>query len=574
MLKLERFPLPPNAPYQINKKATDENVLYVVGDDAVRNNLPDDLWFYIRTYKDVHSDGRYYDPTMPRGKYSVILAPANELLATLTIDEQKRLYKCYHDTKRLLETINEDNIINILHTIGDMCSNVIQRIQLDQKAVDYVRTSNIPIPEASRKSTEKSYHKKEMTFYYDDYVYSIAISTIIKLLIPLLGDIVARCYQGVNIKTYAKETYASIILHTIFQNSPVLIDTYKKLENYVFPTVIKAEKDKFNTSKRNNMTNAYIQDQTHFSYVLHGYTQERICYYLFSQILVKKLATVNHYISGPSGEKSDLMKYLHTSIKNSYDSLISSLSQKSSNNENTLAVRNDTDTDTNQTDETTDTHLEQSSRISDQPADRSIFINYTAQLAVEKHLKRHNMSISDYKKACVFYEKNLRHVSPLTNALVASYMGHCVGGAKGIRYLTLKNYIPLMVATQLMLASHDFIDVVHLFTATSTPKTTPFTSIESSLQQNYKVSNEYTQCLTLYPYALGKNKNNAAKIGIETQLDAIITWITQNDHYYKTAPTIQKYLTEDPVPEHNTPIQYKERVAANVCSIILDHHQE
>ena len=576
MLTLDRIHLPQNAPNQVPKKDTDENVLHVVGDDNVRNGLPNDLWFYIRTYRDILSEDRYSDPTMPHGKYYVILTPAIELLNTLTIEEQRHIYKCYHDAKRLLETINTDNSIDILHKIGDMWSNMIQRIQLDQKAVDYVRTSNIPIPEESRKSTEKSYHKKEMTFYYDDYVYSIAISTIIKLLIPILGDAVTRCYQSVNIKTHAKETYASIILHTIFQNSPVLVDAYKKLENYVFPTVLKAEKDKFTTSKRNNAANAYTLDQTRFSYIMNGYTQDRMCHYIFSQVLVKKLATINHYINESGGEKkSDFMTFLHTNIKYSYDSLIVNLSQKKSkNSENVLAVRNDMDTDINQTDENTETHLEQSSRISDQPADRSIFINYTAHLAVEKHLKRHNMSIPDYKKACAFYEKNIQHVSPLTNALVASYMGYCVGGAKGIRYLTLKNYIPLMVTTQLMLASRNFIDVVHLLTATSSPKTTPFTSIESSLQQNYKVSNEYIQCLTLYPYSLGKNKDNNTKIGIETQIDTIITWITQNDHHHKTAPSIQKYLAEDPAPDPNTPIQYEERVAANICSIILDHHQE
>ena len=571
MLRLERFVLDKDTSNQVNRKSTNENALCVIADDDVKNGATETLWFYVRTYKDIHSDGAQNDPTMPYGKYAVILAPANDLLSRLTTEEQKDIYKCYYESKAHLKNMNNTNRLDILNNIGSIWRNVVQKLHLDQKAVDYVRTSTLPIPESSRKATDKAHHKQEITFYYEDYVHAIAISIIIKLLIPLLGDTIARCYQ--NVINTVKETYAAIILHEVFEGSPVLQSTYEKLRQYVFHTVEKAEKDKFNSSRRNNMTNAYMQDQTEFSYTLHGYSLERMCFYLFSQVVVKKLATINYYISN-GNEKSDLMKYLHTSIKNSHDSLVMSLSQKTSTSENTLAVRSDSDLDMGDGKESDDTHLEQSSRISNQPADRSMFINYTATLAVEKHLVRNDMPLQDHRDACVFYERNLQHASPLANALVASYVGYCVGGPKGIRYLTLKNYIPLLAATQLMLALRDFTDIVHLITATSHPKTTPFTSIESSLQQNYRVSNEYNQCLTLFPYALGKNKDKSRKIGIEKQIENIINWITENEHLHKTAPSIQKHLTQHPAPEHNTLIQYQERVAANICGLILDHHQE
>lgn len=571
MLQLERFVLDKDTPDQINKKATGENVLCVIADSKVRNELSNDLWFYIRTYQDIYRDKVQQDAQALTPRYSVILAPANDFLSTLIVEEQKHVYATYHVSKKYLETISNDNQIDVLHKIGSVWSNVVNALQLDQKAVNYVRNSSLPIPESSKKTTDKAHHKKEITFYYEDYVYSIAISIIIKMLIPILGDVITRiCQKYVN--NTAKETYAAIILYDIFEGSAVLRSTYEKLGEYVSHTVRKIEKDRSSDTKTNTKAD-YANMQRNFTYSLHGYTPERMIYYLFSQVLVKKLATINYYINNGS-EKSDLMKYLFTSIKNSHQSSVSTLTTGKANAENSLAVRNDTDMDMEKNEEVKDTNLEQSSRISNQPADRSMFINHTAGLAVKKHLIRNNMSVTDHEKACAFYERNLQNISPLTNALVSSYMGYCVGGPSGIRYLSLKHYIPLLAATQLMLASRNFVNIVHLFTSISRPKTAPFTSIESSLQQNYKVSNEYIQCMTLYPYALGKNKDGVNRIGIEKQIDVIVNWIIENDHYHRTAPTIQKYLTEDPVPNHNTPIQYEERVIANICSVILDLHQE
>lgn len=567
VLTIDRCTLTDDTPGKLSTK--NDNVLYIEADEAVKNGLEEHIWFYACTYSNISRNLWAADSGEPA--YVTMLSPANDVLASLSLEEKQRVYRCLYRSKQKLKTMTDHNRLDILNEIGDMWTKEIIAMEIDRKAIAYVENSNIQIPESSKDHIDKPHHTREMTYMYDDYVQVIAISVIVKILIPILGEAVERTRIDVA-NSRSKETYASIIIQTILNDSPYLRESYDKLYNYILQTVDREERNTFREAQWNTPF-AYNINQTQYSYALNGFTYERACHVILAQVLVKKLATINYYLD----EKSNIMRFLHESITKSHDSLIKGFNQRRTGNKRDPMVRKDGgdgDDSSSRMDDDTTTTIEQSSRVSDQPADRPVFINATIGIAIEKYLKSNGHSLKDHKKACGHYAQNLHSISPLTNTLVASHFGYMVGGAKGLRYLTLLNYIPLLAATQMVLAKQGYVDVVHLISATSHTKTEPFTSLESSIVNNYKVSREYNQCLTLYPYALGKVQNGLANIGIRQQLHTILNWLTQNTHKYNTASTIQKYINEETLPEWGMPIVYHERIMTDICQIILEHHQE
>jgi hypothetical protein len=490
-------------------------------DIGVKGFKESDLYFRIDTYAKL---GISRDPEAWN-----FLNPVNYCLKTLSESDLKLLGRMFYDINIILknEFIEIDQLIPITDQIMDLVYQTTSTIGLSEKIHNWVKVSNIHIPNLENIGNRPQDNKRT-TFYLEDYLGLFAIIVYCKLFCPVFGQIIFKISKLVD--NSVKETHCTAILKKVLDAD--FHDLTEKLLYYIQNVVAKGKAIEL-TSTAN------------------GYTLQRYSLSIYSSMLIKKFVNIDLY-----RDDGDIMVYIVTCSKHSLDSLNINLSTK-----NTIKERKGPDMFSSDA-EGNVSRLETESYSSRSTVDVPIIIRLATERMINSVLSEYGLSKREFNRAVKYYNNNPVPITEVSKYITCTFFGHRLGGAKSMYFLHVGTFIKLIALLQLYLIKiQHHPSVIHLLSVVPTGIVKEEISlVDRQIQMNRGGSGyAYNNCKRMFPYAIGN-------ISWDTKTKSIINFITNNIHHYNTAPNYWDLMN---IPNANQkPYTYEEPIIRHIYTFI------
>ena len=528
-----------------------------------------DLVFSMKTYQKIAKDNEEQEGDS-------ILLPINLFFETLTFADHHDIYAMYRFAKHAIGVLTMDNRHEIQKALQERIFDTMFRLDLPAKLIAFCRTPRFIYPDLTDAGT-LPHHSPAKTYNTDEYIQITAISLVSKMMVPIWGELIKKL-DMVGIGKNQKEKMAfDLIEPTLEEGAFEYI--YNKL-SYTVSTLV--ELGRAATDKKNSMTGMKIS-----SFIItHNSIDDQIFdTMVMASIIVKRMATYECFVrlndkkAGANVFKSpNAMVYIDDGIKRTAESKLQSMR----NDMNMMPRRPLPDHDT----EDNSSILDHASRTSKKPIDVPVFVVTAVEFWELPKLVEDTETPKDvYELVADYYKNNGFDISPLCQAMVASFIGTRFGGSKCLGYLPPHLYQRIVILLQVFLIRQDMYDLAALISSTTSPLPLegPPNFMASRVDVAAKKSDEYQLCLSRFKGYLVKPSNPFLKggtfknppmdrIDFATHIDRMIEWLVRYTHSENMAPVLWDYSKQDNRPVVGEPARYDEKVIRNLCRFYLLFH--
>lgn len=514
-----------------------------------------DLEFDTRTFDKISKD-----ETDSRAEF--ILAPINQFFDLLTDQEQKLLYNLYTKTKHLIKTITVNNRHEIEEILQEKIYDTIVNLNLPERLISFSKSDAFAYPDLSE-AGKANHHTKEKTFNLEEYQELNAISLLSKILFPIWGDFTVKLDE-ININNNLRKKIAfQLIVPNLEEGAFATV--YRKLSYYISSAVADYRKNFDKNTIKSSMTTSFIL-------TYNGIDDEMFIDMVMGVIIANGLVIY---------ESADIMIYINGRIVYAADQIINNIHKKM-----TIMPRRPLDGHDGEDNSSIIDHV---SKTSSKSMDIPIFITTAFDhWELDRLLVDTDTPKEIFDRANAFYVSSNFEISPLCQAMIATFVGKRLGGSKCLNYLSLSQYYKLVTMLQFYLIKNKMIDLATLASARSSPL--PLDRAQSTLatrlEANMTVSMQYLECRDLFKGYLRKPLNNTGRtkrerrnaemeqIDFASHIVKIKDWLIKNVHYENMAPVLWEYTGRETLPLLGTDVQFDERVISNLCQFYLNFYRE
>ena len=160
-------------------------------------------------------------------EWDKILSIVYEYFQSLTDKELDIIFNFYKRSRKNINAIDENNYEEIADMIYDDINNIVNNeFNIVKSCVDFIyNNQNLNYPNLDNIGKE-AHHKKENTFYLEDYKLLTGISLFCKMFIPIFGNYIEFTKNYIS-KVFKEDKAAQIIL-PLFNRE----ETYNIIINY------------------------------------------------------------------------------------------------------------------------------------------------------------------------------------------------------------------------------------------------------------------------------------------------------------------------------------------------------
>ncbi len=528
--------------------------------------------FKLSTYNDLSRQSTEGDHV-----YTVV----NQFFSTLSLAEQHQLYTYYVDMHNCIQSVEESNLRPMGDRMTALTTQVMTNFNITHRLIDFVNATRIPFP-------EYLYHKKEfrvqdseqMTFHLREYIDLTAISLFAKMMSPIWGEYInvlsPRAQPGGRrpvADEVNKELFCFILIIPIL-DSGAFSHVFRKLRHYSATTVN-------DNIKEQNKGNSSGGQTTTFILARNGYETGRFQETVYAVTVIKKLVIYDVWKSKDGLGRPDIMKYIRITIGKSTHSKMHFMRGRTK-----VMTRFDLPEGSSGTDNTSNN--DNVARVSKTTADVPIIARMGIMLETKKILSQYDLSISAHADAVRFYIKQNLEPSIFNRALAASLYAKALGGSSLLQYLPASSYIPAIVALQMVLIQKGELQLATLLTCSTNDlrKPGPISSVASRIQFSFNLSVQYKRCITFFagtserpmrnhyahPLDAERRKQEVDHINVRSQIERLMTWIIDFDHFYNISPALWEAINPTSPPPQGELITYDEDVVQQVCQFFIDRH--
>lgn len=519
-----------------------------------------DIIFSMKTYEKIAREGEAQVGDL-------ILLPINLFFDTLNHNEHVTLYEMYLFAKQTIAKLDTENVREIQDLLQEKIFNAVHGLHLDEKMVEFCNTHRFVYPDLSEVGT-LPHHSPAKTFVLKDYIEITAISLLSKMMVPIWGEFI-RELGNIGISNNQREKIAFDLIEPTLEEG-AFERIYGKL-SFTLTTLVKEKRSL--TDKK-----AALSATTSSFIITHnGIDDEMFDKIVMATMIVKRLATYECFIRLKDGNVPNAMVYIYDGITRTAETRIQSMR----NTMNTMPRRELAQHDT----EDNSSILDHASKTSKKPIDVPIFVTTAVEnWDIPKLLIETETPMDVFESAVEYYETNSFDVSPLCQALVASFIGTRFGGSKCIGYLTPKLHQKIVILLQIFLIKNDMVDLATL--ASSKTSAIPIDGaanpIALRIQSNLK-SSEYLQCQSLLKGFIEKpvshfvkrttsRKVEVDRIDFVNHISRMIEWLVRYNHTENMAPALWNYSKQENRPIVGSEIKFDENIIRNLCKFYLIFH--
>lgn len=514
-----------------------------------------DLEFDTRSYDKISSD-----KSDSRGE--IILSPINQFLDLLTDHEQKILYLFYTQCKELIKTITTHNRYEVEEVLQEKFYDLIVNLNLPERLIAFSRSDAFVYPDLSEVG-KANHHTKEKTFNVLEYQELNAISLLCKILFPVWGDLTVKLDE-INIdNNFRKKISFELIVPNLEEGAFATV--YRKLSYYISSAVADYRKSFDKNMIKSSMTTSFILT---YNYI----DDDMFVDMVMAMIVVNGLVIY---------ESADIMIYINGRINYAAEQIVNNAQKKM-----TIMPRRALDSHDGDDNSSIIDHV---SKTSNKPMDIPIFITTAFDhWELDRLVVDTDTPKQIFDRAHAFYVSSSFEISPLCQAMVATFIGKRLGGSKCLNYLSLAQYYRLVTMLQYYLIKNKMIDLATLVSAKSSPL--PLDRAQSTLstrlEANMALSSQYLECRDLFKGYLRKplgtlgrtkrERRNAEmeQIDFTSHIVKIKDWLIKHVHYENMAPVLWEYSGRENPPLLGTDVQFDERVIGNLCQFYLNFYRE
>lgn len=519
-----------------------------------------DIVFSMKTYEKIAKDNE-------EQVGDLILLPINLFFETLSLAEHKTIYKMYAYAKQVIESMTMDNRREAQDALQEHIFNTVHSLKLADKMIAFCQTQRFVYPDLSVAGT-LPHHSPAKTFVLADYIEITAISLISKMMVPIWGEFIKELGEF-KISSNQREKIAFDLIEPTLEEG-AFERIYQKL-TFALSTSVK--------ERRNHTDKKALLSATTSSFILthNGIDDQMFDSIVMATIIVKRMATYECFIRLKDGNVPNAMVYIDDGIKRTADTRI----QGMRNTMNTMPRREIPQHDT----EDNSSILDHASRTSKKPIDVPIFVVTAVENWDLAKLKEETDTPTDvFDSAKEYYSTNGFDVSPLCQAMVASFIGTRFGGSKCIGYLPPKLHQQIVILLQIFLIRNEMYDLAALVSSKTSriPVEGAANSVALRIQANLK-SNEYLQCQQLFKGFLEKpvthfgkkgsgRKVEVDKIDFVNHIDRMIEWLVRYTHSENMAPALWVFSKQENRPIVGSDVRFDENIIRNLCRFYLIFH--
>lgn len=526
-------------------------------------NIPEcpDIVFSMKTYEKIarDSEGLIGD---------LILLPINLFFEELSMDDHRAIYDMYRYTKETIDHMTMDNKREIQDALQERIFHTIHRLKLSEKMIAFCQTKRFVYPDLSS-AGKLPHHSKEKTFILEDYIEITAISILSKLMVPIWGEFI-RQLGVIGIGNNQREKIAFDLIETTLEEG-AFERIYNKL-SYSLTSLIMDIRKATDKKSMGNATTSFIL--TH-----NGIDDQMFDQIVMATIVVKRMATYECFTRLKDGNVPNAMVYIDDGIKRTADTRIKAMR----NTMNTMPRRELPSHDT----EDNSSILDHASKTSKKPIDVPIFVTTAVQhWELPKLLDVTETPLDVYNSATDYYSTNPFDISPLTQAMVASFIGTRFGGSKCINYLPPMLYQKIVTILQIFLVRNEMLDLAALVSSKTSPA--PIDGVTSPLGMRISTnlkSQEYLRCLNLFKGYLEKpvqhfgKKGNQKKVDVDridfvNHINRMVEWLIRFTHSENMAPALWDFAKIENRPIVGTECRFDENIIRDLCRFYLVFHDE
>lgn len=520
-----------------------------------------DIPFSIKTYVKISKDGEHEVGDR-------ILLPINLFFKTLSDKEHRIIYAMYKYTKTHIDQMTKDNRREYQDRIQLKVYETIRKLDIPTKLIRFCKTDLFVYPDLSEVG-KLPHHSKEKTFLIDDYVEITAISLLSKMMVPIWGEFV-KILGDLGIGNNQRERIAFDLIEPSLEESS-FARIYTKLSNSL-ESIIDEIRKNIDKKPMGSTTTSFIV--TH-----NGIDDEMFDSIVMATIVMKRMAPYECFTLLKDGNVPNAMVYIYDSIMKTADTRIKAMR----NTMNTMPRRELPSYDT----EDNSSILDHASKTSNRPIDDHIYVTTAVgQWELPKLLEDTNTPMDVYSSAVDYYSTNSFDVSPMTQALVASFIGARFGGSKCINYLPLGIHQKIVTIMQIFLISQGMTTLASLASACTSqiPIDGGSTNIALRIMANLK-SSEYLRCQSIFKGDLEKPSNThnkrgiqrkieVDKIGFVNQISRMAEWLIRYSHKENMAPVLWEYAKVADRPVVGSECSFDENTIRNLCQFYLIMHND
>jgi len=519
-----------------------------------------DIVFSIKTYEKI---AKYDEKHIG----DLILHPINLFYKLLSQKEHESLYEMYRYAKKQIDGMNKENRRTVQENIQTKVFHTTNRLNIGARMITFCKGAPFLYPDLSNVGKE-AHHTKEKTFLEDDYAELTAISVMSKLMVPIWGEFV-KALDSINIGPNQREKLAFDLIEPSLEEG-AMERIYSKLSHYLSSLIADTRK----AIDKNPMGNA----QTGFI-LTHGggVDDEMFESIVMATIIVKRLATYECFTKLRDGNVPNAMVYIDDGIKKTADTKI-----KTMRKDMTVMPRRPLpsyDTEDNSS------ILDHASKTSKKPIDVPILVTTAVtHWELPKLLHDTNTPIDVYEQAVSYYAANNFDVTPITQAMVASFIGTRFGGSKCLGYLPVPIYQRIVVILQIFLINHGMLDLCALASSITSvnPIDVGVSGVSSRVMANLK-SAEYHRCNDLFKGFVEKPVNTFGKktsarkqevnrIDFINHINKMAEWLIHYSHKENMAPALWEFSGVSDRPMLGTECKFDENTLRNLCNLYLILH--
>lgn len=529
--------------------------------DDKRNGLEGfpDIVFSIATYQKIaRNDGNLGE---------LILLPINLFFNTLSFDDHKRIYEMYAFAKSIVNTMTKENRRYVQDTLQMAVFDVIRQLDLPKKMIAFCRTDRFEYPELDYIGN-KPHHNDDKTYNLEHYIHLTAVSLLSKMMVPIWGEFV-RILAEIGILNDQREKIAFDLIEPSLEEN-AFEDIYTKLSKSI---ALSISEDRKSIDKKpvGNASTSFIL--TH-----NGFDDQMFNSVVMANIVMKKMATYECLSRLKDGNIPNVMFYIYDGIKKTAETRLKTMRGSM----NSMPRRELPSYEI----EDNSSILDHSSQTSNKPFDVPIFVNIAVtHYEFPKLLLETNTPMDVFNSAKDYYTTNHFDVSPMTQAVVASFIGTRFGGSKCLGYLPAPVYQQLVVMTQIFLIKQNMIDLATMISSKTSQTTLDGVNPSSGLRvtSNLKTS-EYLQCQDLFKGFLEKNvipigkkvtsrKPETSRIDFVSHIDRMKEWLIRYSHVENMAPSLWEFAKIENRPEIGSECKFDENIIRNLCHFYLLMHR-
>lgn len=519
-----------------------------------------DIAFAIKTYEKIAK-------STPDNVGNMILLPINDFFNTLRLSDHKIMYEMYKTCKGIIASMTMLNRREIQEVLQEKVFHTIHTLRLPEKMVQFCKTDLFIYPNLSDAGS-KPHHTKEKTFLIEDYIEITAISLLSKMMVPLWGEFV-EVLNNVGIKSSNQREKIAFDLIEPTLEEGAFERIYNKLS---FKLAARIQDDRKNIDKK-SMGNA----TTSFIITHNSIDDEMFDDIIMATIIVKRMATYECF-KLRDGNAPNAMVYIEDGIKRATDSRIKSMRTSM----NTMPRRELSDREGT---EDNSSILDHASKTSKKPIDVPIFVTTAVEhWELPRLLEETNTPLDVYQAACNYYTLNSFDVSPLCQAMVASFIRIRFGGSKCLGYLTPNIYQRVVVILQIFLIRQGMNDLAALLSSNTSPQALdgPSSPIGLWIQSNLK-SDEYLLCQTMFKgytekpvIHFGKKpsgrKQEMDTIDFVNHITRMVDWLIRFTHRENMAPALWDFSGHADRPIVGSECRFGETIIQDLCRFYLLFH--